>query len=397
VSELAHSPSATARRAPTPATFVAAARKLGPILGLAVAPVVLLVAGIATAAAGRFAFDFRQFWQGGRDVVDGVSPYPSPASVDAVNNLQALGPEAIQEVFRFPYPAPVAVALAPLGALPFEVAAGVLTTLLVGALALTLAVLGVRDWRCYGAAFASAAVLTAITLATLTPLLALGLAVAWRYRDRRGIAAPTVAAVVVAKLFLWPVLVWLLVTRRIGTTVAAGAWAVALTLAGWAVIGWDGFGDYPRLVSLLAEAVQEQGYSLVALASQLGLPIAAGRAALLALTAATLVGMLVLAGRADGDRRVFSLAVSVGMLLSPIVWLHYFALLLVPIALARPRMAALWLAPVVLWATPFQENEGDAWRIVVALTIVAVVAVATVARARPAAGSPEPQPALSRA
>jgi len=380
VSELAHSASTTARRAPTPEAFALAARKLAPILGLAIAPLILYVAGIATAAAGRFAFDFRQFWQGGRDVADGVSPYPSPASVDAVDNLQTLGPEAIQEVFRFPYPAPVAVVLAPFGALAFELAAGIFTALLIGAVALTLAVLGVRDWRCYGAAFVCVAALTAITLATLTPLLALGLAIAWRYRDRRRVAAPILAAVVVAKLFLWPVLIWLLATRRFGTAVAAGAWGVALTIAGWAVISWDGFRDYPRLLSALAEAVQEQGFSLVALASHLGLPVALGRGALLPFAAAAVVAIAVVARRADGDRRAFSLAVVAAIVLSPIVWLHYFVLLFVPIALARPRMGPLWLAPVVLWATPFQENEGDVWRILLALAVVVIVAVATILR-----------------
>ena len=31
-----------------------------------------------------WAFDFRQFWQGGRDVWHGVSPYPSSAELDSV-------------------------------------------------------------------------------------------------------------------------------------------------------------------------------------------------------------------------------------------------------------------------------------------------------------------------
>ena len=38
--------------------------------------------------------------------------------------------------------------------------------------------------------------------------------------------------------------------------------------------------------------------------------------------------------------------------LSPIVWLHYLVVLLVPMAIARPRFSLLWLLPVVLWVSP---------------------------------------------
>ena len=84
---------------------------------------------------------------------------------------------------RFVYPPPVAILLIPLGALPFPLAAAIITVVLIAAVAATLAVLGVRDWRCYGAAYLSIAVLHDIRLGALTPLLALGLALVWRWRD----------------------------------------------------------------------------------------------------------------------------------------------------------------------------------------------------------------------
>ena len=63
-----------------------------------------------------------------------------------------------------------------------------MTVVLIAAVAATLAVLGVRDWRCYGAAYLSIAVLHDIRLGALTPLLALGararLALARRRRGR---------------------------------------------------------------------------------------------------------------------------------------------------------------------------------------------------------------------
>jgi alpha-1,2-mannosyltransferase len=368
-------------------SFAAAGKNFAQVVGLGVVPAALL-AVFATLPVGRaFAFDFRQFWRGARDVVRGDSPYPSLESVEAIPNLEALGPEAIQDVFRFPYPAPAAVALAPFGALPFDVAAGIFVGLLVAATALTLYLLGVRDWRCYGAAFGSVATLAAVRLGTLTPLLALGVAAAWRYRDRRSLAAALVAAVVLSKLFLWPLLVWLVATRRTATAALAVAIAAAATVVGWAVIGFAGFRDYPELVAKLGEAVDEQGYSLVALAAALELPATVGRAAVALAAVAGVAAIVAIARTRDGERRALVVAIGVAVLASPIVWLHYFMLLLVPIALSRRRLAPLWLLPLAFWATPFQETDGEAWRIVAGL---AIFVLALAAALRPAERAPEP-------
>jgi len=82
----------------------------------------------------------------------------------------------------------------------------------------------------------------------------------------------------------------------------------------------------------------------------------------------------VVALRDDGDRRAFSLAVVAAIALTPIVWLHYFALLVVPLALVRPTLSWAWLSMWVFWVTPGQENNDDLWRIVVAIAVTAVVA-----------------------
>ena len=34
------------------------------------------------------------------------------------------------------------------------------------------------------------------------------------------------------------------------------------------------------------------------------------------------------------------------------MWLHYLVLLLVPLAIARPRFSLIWLLPVLLWVSP---------------------------------------------
>ena len=131
--------------------------------------------------------------------------------------------------------------MTPFAALPFATARSVF--LLISALSIggALALLGVRDWRCYGAAFLWIPVLGAVRLGTLTPLLTLGAAAAWRFRDRRLAAALVVGAVVVAKVFLWPLIVWLVATRRAATALLAGATAIGLTVVAWAALGFRGF------------------------------------------------------------------------------------------------------------------------------------------------------------
>ena len=56
--------------------------------------------------------------------------------------------------------------------------------------------------------------------------------------------------------------------------------------------------------------------------------------------------------RRDDDARSFTCAVAATLALSPIVWLHYLVVLLVPMAILRPRFSVLWLLPVLLWVSP---------------------------------------------
>jgi hypothetical protein len=53
------------------------------------------------------------------------------------------------------------------------------------------------------------------------------------------------------------------------------------------------------------------------------------------------------------------------------VWLHYFALLLVVVALARPRLGALWFVPLALVITPGSGHPTPV-ETAVSLAVVAV-------------------------
>lgn len=333
-----------------------------------------------------WAFDTRQYWQAGNDVVNGVSPYPSAASLaTAGDHLDAAG---LLEVFRFSYPAGAAVAFAPLGLLGFDAAAAVWGITLVVSLVAAVWILEVRDWRVFGVVIGSAPVIDAVRIGTLTPVLVLLLAVAWRWRDHRLAVSGALAGAVALKLFLWPLVVWLAATRRWLEAVLTAFLAGAVTLAAWAVIGFDGFSEYPELLRRLTDIVEVRGFSLVALGVEAGLPERVSEALPFLVGLPLLAGLVAVARSGDGDRGAFSVAIVASIALTPIVWQHYFALLVVPLALARPRLAWAWGLMWIFWLVPAQGNGGAFWKIGVVVAVTAAVATISL-RARPPAASPE--------
>jgi hypothetical protein len=316
---------------------------------------------------GGFLFDLHVMWEAGHDVVTGDSPYP------------------------FVYPAPAAFLMAPFGALPWSLAVVAFTLTLVGAVVLALRLLGVRDWRCYALALASLPMASSIMIGTLSPLLALGAAAAWRYRDRRYVVAIAIVAVVVTKIFLWPLLIWLVATRRFGTAVTTILLGIGVTLGCWAILAFDGLREYPNGIGRIAGLVQERSYSPFALFRLLGLSTGSARVVVGALTLAALLAIVALARGRDGDRRSFVAALVVGLLASPIVWMHYLVLLVVPIALYRPRFGVAWVVPLGYWYLQGQENDGSAGNIAVMLALSAAALGLAMWRDR----QPEPLPAPS--
>ena len=79
-----------------------------------------------------------------------------------------------------------------------------------------------------------------------------------------------------------------------------------------------------------------------------------------------------LARRGD-DRSAFILAIAASLALTPIVWLHYFALLLVPVAVSRPRLGVVWFVPLAMVVTPGSGHPTPfetAWTLGVAAVTV---------------------------
>lgn len=293
--------------------------------------------------------DFATFRSAGGAVLHGHSPYP---------RLSSLPAHADRQFAPFVYPPVTAFAFAPLSLLPYGLAKLLFALASLGAVALALRLLGVRDRWCYGAAFAAAPVFAAVGLGTISPLLLLGVAAAWRYRERAVVLALLVAGIVTAKLFLWPLWLWLVRTRRFrAAAISAGVGGFAVAVS-WAAIGFAGLRDYPELLRRLSGLTGVHSYSLYALG--------AGRLTPFLVVAALAAAALLL----RDDARLLVAALGVALLATPILWPHYLVLLFVPLALARPGFSAAWLAPLVLWLDSAGRSD-DGVRTAALLLLVA--------------------------
>ncbi len=324
-------------------------------------------------SAGEPPHDLQVFLRASSRVLEGASPY------------------AFRGDETYAYPPLLAYLAAPLEPLSMAAATAAWTLLSLAAVVAALWLLGVRDWRCYCLAAAYPATRSAVNLGTVGPLLLLAVAAAWRWRHR--MAAPPAAAVAIAiKLFLWPLAAWLALGRRRWAGPAAAAMAAALILLPWAALGFAGLGGYPALLRRLADEEAWASYSVTALAVRAHLPQAVGLGLSLAAAAALLTGAWWVSRAGRGGERgreaaTLTLALAAALASSPIVWLHYFLLLVVSVALARPRLSLVWLLPLAYWPLPQTGwPGGDPARLglalVVTVTLVAAAVVPAVARSR---------------
>src|SRR5262249_29955991 len=159
---------------------------------------------------------------------------PNPQHLAAVGNAY-IPPPLLAEVFI------------PLSVLPFGVAVLALNLLCVCAFVAALRLLGVRDPELYVIGLCSAPFIFALSYGDPDGFFVLGGALAWSYgASRRGAVA--VGSLIAAKLLLWPLVIWLIVPRRIRHAVFAIATAAGLLVLAWAVIGFKGLLHYPRLL-----------------------------------------------------------------------------------------------------------------------------------------------------
>ena len=292
---------------------------------------VLPIAALATmfyvgVVDGPFAGDFHhELYPEAKLILDGTSPFPEPD----------WNPLAQPNLI---WPPLAAYLVAPLTVLPLGVADVVIVLLGLVCFGLALWVIGVRDWRVYGAFALWPEVVGEMRVAHLTPMLMLLVALAWRYRNRVLTPGLLVGVAVGVKFFLWPMIVWFAATARYRQAAIAALLAAASLLLVLPHIALD---TYVRELLRLGRAFDQDSYNVFGLVVQAGGSDGAGRAATL------LVGAVALA--ATWHYRSFTLAIVTALLVSPIMWLDYFTLAALPLALARPRLSVVWLLPIATW------------------------------------------------
>jgi hypothetical protein len=341
---------------------------------LGLLPLLLLGLVVAAEIAGdKVAVDFsKAFYPAAKDVLHGVSPYTEAG---------------IGRGAAYVYTPVTAFLVAPLTALPLGVAQALVSVALVACFVLTPIVLGVRDWRVIGAMLLWAPFVSGLQTGNLTFLLGLLAALAWRYRERRFVPGLLIGLAIALKPLMWPLVVWLVATRRFASAaVASGAAAASLLL----VLPFTSLNEFLSIIDRHSDAMDDRGYTLFALLAELGAPESLARVVWLA------AGLTVLIL----GRRSFVLCLAAALLLSPIVWLHYFALLAVPLAIRRAPLW-VWLLPLLMWFSPGWEN-GTAWQtaLVLATATAAVgfalrpptVGAVTTAIRRRSTPAPMPEP-----
>lgn len=288
---------------------------------------------------GVIGFDFKgTLWDSAIAVRSGTSPYP-----EAVVSEVEVGNPAL-------YPPLLMVLVAPLTVVPWWAGVVAWSIVLIASVVGALWILGVRDPRCFALALISAPAINGFVWGNATLLLLPLIALAWKWRDDSLRAGAVLGVAIAAKLFVWPLAFWLLGSRRYRAALTALAVAVVSILGPWVAIGFDGFRSYPALLEVAAQVYATHSYSVATVAGALGASAGVAVWGALVVGVATAV-MAVIEGRRGHDETALSLASLAVILGSPIVWDHYYILLLVPLAILRPRFSAPWVLLALFYWT----------------------------------------------
>jgi hypothetical protein len=297
---------------------------------LGVVPLFAVAAMFAVAhSTGSMSADFHnEIYPQAKLMLNGTDPYPEAGTE------YTIGPNYV-------WPPAAALAATPLTLLPRGAADGVAALVELLAFCAALWLVGVRDWRVIGATMLWPQVLGEIRVAHFSLILCLLVAIVWRTRDRPWAPGVALGVAIAVKLFVWPLVIWLAARRRYRDA------ALAACLAAGSLVLLAAYTDpvqYIRVLRELGAAYDQDSYSLYGLIVQLGAPGIAGSLVTLA------VGIAFIA--IGWQRRSFGLMVGACLVMSPIVWLDYYALLAVPLAIVRPRFGVIWLLPIVTWGIP---------------------------------------------
>jgi alpha-1,2-mannosyltransferase len=300
------------------------------------APLLLVAAIVVVFLPLTRAYDVDVFLRAGAAAMHGLRVYPAP------------GTPAVYSGSSFVYPYFILWPFMLLGALP--AALGTAVFFAISACAVVAACLLAADsgpWRAV-LVLCTAFTITGLQLGALSPLLFAGAVLLWRQRSRPSVfllAGP----VVVCKLFLAPLLVWLLLARRFRALAWASASTIVLLGIGF-ILGPIDPGQYLRILSQLGAHEARSGFGLIGALMNAGLAMSAAQAWALALTLVLLLAAHLHHRRTRDERVLFCAGLAAALLLTPVLWSHYLVLLLAGLlAYDVPRRWFVVLA-IASWA-----------------------------------------------
>lgn len=354
-------------------TSLAPEARPAPLLraGIATSLVLLSCLGAVSLAdhfesvVGNFADFHGNVWWAGNRILDGKAAVPDGQTA---------------------WPPTATVFVAPVALLPYWVGLAAWTVISVGVFLVGLRLAGCRDRRALLVAVLSPPALGCVVVGNLSLVLAGGVAVVWAYRDRGFVSGFVAGAVVAAKIWLWPVLVFFVLTRRWLSLAAALGWCVAAA-AIWLVLSPSTLGAYPAWSDQMVDTYAQWGMGLSAALETVGTSVTA------ATSVALVAGLVVLAAaaRARSDLTIFAGCIAAALVASPLVWPHYYVILFVPIAALASRLSSLWFVPyltgfVFLW--PETPNQFLACSLAALLGTALVTGIVATRMHRPAESTP---------
>jgi hypothetical protein len=316
------------------------------------------------------AYDLDVFLRAGAAALRGLQVYPGPGTPDVYSGSSFVYPYFTLWPFML------------LGALP--AALGTAVFFAISACAVVAACLfaaGSGPWRAV-LVLCTAFTITGLQLGALSPLLFAGAVFLWRQRSRPSVfllAGP----IVVSKLFLAPLLVWLLLARRFRALAWASASIIVLLGVGF-ILGPIDPGQYLRILSQLGAHEARSGFGLIGALMNAGFAMSAAQAWALALALALLLAAHLHHRRTRDERVLYCAGLAAALLLTPVLWSHYLVLLLAGLlAYDAPRR---WFVVVAIasWAiAPPHGVDGSGIIQVCALAAAVVCALAITRSALP--------------
>jgi len=168
--------------------------------------------------------------------------------------------------------------------------------------------------------------ITGLQLGALSPLLFVGAVFLWHLRDRPLPLALLAAPVIACKLFLAPLLVWLLLARRYRALAYASASTLALLALSFA-LGPIGPASYLQVLSQIGTHEAQSGFGLIGALMNARLAPGAAHATAIAVALVLFAAAHAHFRRTRDERVSFCAGIVASLVLTPVLWSHYLILL----------------------------------------------------------------------